>query len=145
MARALVRRESVETEMHKSDDKRTTFVFTKKRGYDVTRTPHLNKVSARGTLVSILSVCFSEQRIHKYSGAFRYRRKQEFKSIHLEVVYCYWSCFCCVHPFIYFGTSVFNVCLVLFFCLSQRATGECNISQDISFRWLYLDLKCPNC
>ncbi|KAJ0000113.1 hypothetical protein NQD34_011955 [Periophthalmus magnuspinnatus] len=40
---ALVRRESVETEMHKSQEKSTTFVYTKKRGYDVTRNPHLNK------------------------------------------------------------------------------------------------------
>lgn len=46
MARAaLVRRESVETEMHKSEDKGRTFVYTKKRGYDVTRNPLLNKVS----------------------------------------------------------------------------------------------------
>ncbi|XP_075952605.1 NADP-dependent malic enzyme [Anarhichas minor] len=44
MARAgLVRRESVETEMHKSEDKIKTFVYTKKRGYDVTRNPALNK------------------------------------------------------------------------------------------------------
>ncbi|XP_075869000.1 NADP-dependent malic enzyme [Nelusetta ayraudi] len=43
MAHGLVRRESVDTEMHKSGDKRKTFVFTKKRGYDVTRNPHLNK------------------------------------------------------------------------------------------------------
>lgn len=39
----LVRRESVETEMHKCEEKRKTFVYTKKRGYDVTRNPHLNK------------------------------------------------------------------------------------------------------
>ncbi|XP_022609309.1 NADP-dependent malic enzyme [Seriola dumerili] len=43
MAHGLVRRESVETEMQKSEDKRKTFVYTKKRGYDVTRNPHLNK------------------------------------------------------------------------------------------------------
>ncbi|XP_028281004.1 NADP-dependent malic enzyme [Parambassis ranga] len=43
MAHGLVRRESVETEMHKSEDKKTNFVCTKKRGYDVTRSPHLNK------------------------------------------------------------------------------------------------------
>ncbi|KAK9513340.1 hypothetical protein VZT92_026881 [Zoarces viviparus] len=44
MARAgLVRRESVETEMHKSEDKIKTFVYTKKRGYDVTRNPAFNK------------------------------------------------------------------------------------------------------
>lgn len=45
MAHGLVRRESVETEMHKSEDNRKTFVYTKRRGYDVTRTPNLNKVS----------------------------------------------------------------------------------------------------
>lgn len=39
----LVRRESVETEMHKCEEKSKTFVYTKKRGYDVTRSPHLNK------------------------------------------------------------------------------------------------------
>ncbi|XP_008430122.1 NADP-dependent malic enzyme [Poecilia reticulata] len=43
MARGHVRRESVETEMHKSEDKGKTFVYTKKKGYDVTRNPHLNK------------------------------------------------------------------------------------------------------
>lgn len=45
MAHGLVRRESLETEMHKSEEKQKTFVHTKKRGYDVTRNPHLNKVS----------------------------------------------------------------------------------------------------
>ncbi|XP_069558259.1 NADP-dependent malic enzyme [Brachyistius frenatus] len=43
MSHGLVRRESVETEMHKCEDKRESFVYTKKRGYDVTRNPHLNK------------------------------------------------------------------------------------------------------
>ncbi|KAI3361428.1 hypothetical protein L3Q82_013597 [Scortum barcoo] len=43
MAHGLLRRESVETEMHKSEEKRKTFVYTKRRGYDVTRNPHLNK------------------------------------------------------------------------------------------------------
>lgn len=43
MAHGLVRRESVDTEMHKSEEKRKTFVYTKKKGYDVTRNPHLNK------------------------------------------------------------------------------------------------------
>ncbi|XP_005809708.2 NADP-dependent malic enzyme [Xiphophorus maculatus] len=46
MARGLVRRESVETEMRKSEDKGKTFVYTKKKGYDVTRNPHLNKEMA---------------------------------------------------------------------------------------------------
>ncbi|XP_068425766.1 NADP-dependent malic enzyme [Clinocottus analis] len=44
MARAgLVKRESLETEMHKSEDRGKTFVYTKKRGYDMTRNPALNK------------------------------------------------------------------------------------------------------
>ena len=60
MAHGLVRRESVETEMHKSEAKRKTFVYTKKRGYDVTRNPHLNKVSAE-TQLSEFSVCFCER------------------------------------------------------------------------------------
>lgn len=46
VANSLVTREPAETEMHKSEDKRKSFVYTKKRGYDVTRNPHLNKVSA---------------------------------------------------------------------------------------------------
>lgn len=52
MAHGLVRRESVETEMHRSEDKGKNFVHTKKRGYDVTRNPHLNKVSARAPRAS---------------------------------------------------------------------------------------------
>ncbi|XP_061531506.1 NADP-dependent malic enzyme [Phycodurus eques] len=40
---ALARRESGDTEMHKSDDNTRAFVYTKKRGYEVTRNPHLNK------------------------------------------------------------------------------------------------------
>ncbi|XP_047455272.1 NADP-dependent malic enzyme [Mugil cephalus] len=43
MAHGLVRRESVETEMHKSEEKGKNFVYTKKRGYEVTRNPLLNK------------------------------------------------------------------------------------------------------
>ncbi|XP_053737358.1 NADP-dependent malic enzyme [Synchiropus splendidus] len=43
MAPGLVRRESADTEMHKSEDKKTSFVYTKKRGFDVTRNSHLNK------------------------------------------------------------------------------------------------------
>lgn len=46
MAHGLVRRESVDTEMHTSHDTRKTYVYTKKRGYDVTRNPHLNKEMA---------------------------------------------------------------------------------------------------
>lgn len=43
--RGSVRRESVDTETHTAADKSKTFVYTKKRGYDVTRNPHLNKVN----------------------------------------------------------------------------------------------------
>lgn len=59
MARGLVRRESVETEMQKSEENRKTFVYTKKRGYDVTRNPHLSKVSV--VTVERVSTCFCEQ------------------------------------------------------------------------------------
>lgn len=44
MAHALVKKESVEWEMQKSADQNKTFIYSKKRGYDVTRNPHLNKV-----------------------------------------------------------------------------------------------------
>lgn len=69
MAHGLVRRESVDTEMHKSGDKRKTFVFTKKRGYDVTRNPHLNKVS--GVSVGTVNSVCSGQMLNKLAGAFR--------------------------------------------------------------------------
>lgn len=52
MARGLVKQESVESEMHKSEDQSKTFVYTKKRGYDVTRNPHLNKVTTPNLLCS---------------------------------------------------------------------------------------------
>lgn len=45
MERGLARRESVDAEMHKSEEQRKTFVYTKKRGYDVTRNPNINKVT----------------------------------------------------------------------------------------------------
>lgn len=57
MAHGSVRRESVETEMHKSEEKRKTFVYTKKRGYDVTRNPHLNKVSVETSVVAAPCFC----------------------------------------------------------------------------------------
>lgn len=50
MAHALVKQESVEWEMQKSADQTKTFVYTKKRGYDVTRNPHLNKVKLVGLI-----------------------------------------------------------------------------------------------
>ena len=54
-ARGLVRRESIETEIHTAEDKSKTFVYTKKRGYDVTRNPHLNKVKRNEALVFFVS------------------------------------------------------------------------------------------
>lgn len=45
MEHGLARRESVDMEMNKCEEKRKTFVYTKRRGYDVTRNPHLNKVT----------------------------------------------------------------------------------------------------
>ncbi|XP_012728408.2 NADP-dependent malic enzyme [Fundulus heteroclitus] len=43
MAHGLVRRESVDTEMHRAGGSGKTLVSTKKKGYDVTRNPNLNK------------------------------------------------------------------------------------------------------
>lgn len=64
MERGLARRESVDTEMHKSEEKRKTFVYTKKRGYDVTRNPHLNKVTDG------MTVRFLACSINKLADAF---------------------------------------------------------------------------
>ncbi|XP_054477426.1 NADP-dependent malic enzyme [Anoplopoma fimbria] len=65
---ALVRRESVETEMHTSEERGKTFVYTKKRGYDVTRTPALNKGMAFSLeerlqlgIHGLLPPCFNSQ------------------------------------------------------------------------------------
>lgn len=66
MAHGLARRESVDSEMHKSTDKRKTFVFTKKRGYDVTRNPHLNKVSG----VSVGGTCVSLQQTNAQQASW---------------------------------------------------------------------------
>lgn len=57
MEHGLARRESVDTEMHKSEEKRKSFVLTKKRGYDVTRNPHLNKVWWHDCATLAWSVC----------------------------------------------------------------------------------------
>ncbi|XP_005924351.1 NADP-dependent malic enzyme [Haplochromis burtoni] len=68
MTHGLVRRESVETEMHRSEDKGKNFVHTKKRGYDVTRNPHLNKGMAFSLeerlqvgIHGLLPPCFASQ------------------------------------------------------------------------------------
>lgn len=55
--------------MHKSEDKRKNFVHTKKRGYDVTRNPHLNKVSAHTPRATFPFV--SMNKVDKLAGAFR--------------------------------------------------------------------------
>lgn len=70
MAHGLVRRESVETEMHKSEEKGKTFVYTKKRGYDVTRNPHLNKVSS-GTQSWSLQLVSVNDKVYELADAFR--------------------------------------------------------------------------
>lgn len=70
MAHGLVRRESVDTEMHKSDDKRKTFIYTKKRGYDVTRNPNLNKVSV-DTRFCVSFHLVSMSRFTSRAAAFR--------------------------------------------------------------------------
>lgn len=54
MAHGLARRESVDTEMHKSKDNEKTLVYTKKKGYDVIRNPHLNKVGVGGAFLEFV-------------------------------------------------------------------------------------------
>lgn len=70
MAHGVVRRESVETEMHKSEDKSKTFVYTKKRGYDVTRNPNLNKVT-RSSPVCEFTLFSKYYKVDELFGAFR--------------------------------------------------------------------------
>lgn len=69
-ARGLVRRESVDTEMHRSEEKGKNFVYTKKRGYDVTRNPLLNKGLAftleerlQLGIHGLLPPCFASQEV----------------------------------------------------------------------------------
>ncbi|XP_027143324.1 NADP-dependent malic enzyme [Larimichthys crocea] len=84
MAHGLVRRESVETEMQKSEEKRKTFVYTKKRGYDVTRNPHLNKGMAftleerlqMGTH-GLLPPCFISQDVQLLQVLKNYEMKRD--------------------------------------------------------------------
>ncbi|XP_037310411.2 NADP-dependent malic enzyme [Pungitius pungitius] len=85
MARAgLVRRESVETEMHKSEDKGKTFVYTKKRGYDVTRNPLLNKGMAFSLeerlqlgIHGLLPPCFNSQDVQLQRVLRNYDMKRD--------------------------------------------------------------------
>lgn len=84
MAHGLVRRESVETEMHKSEDKRKNFVYTKKRGYDVTRSPYLNKGMAFSLeerlqlgIHGLLPPCFISQDVQLLRVLKNYEMKRD--------------------------------------------------------------------
>lgn len=57
--------------MHKSEEKRKTFVYTKKRGYDVTRNPHLNKVSLGTQSWSFRLVSVNDKVYKLVAAAFR--------------------------------------------------------------------------
>lgn len=63
MAHGLVKRESVESEMHKPEDQSKIFVYTKKRGYDVTRNPYLNKVTKTSAFCVYFVRFFSKRSI----------------------------------------------------------------------------------
>ncbi|CAL8357712.1 unnamed protein product, partial [Arctogadus glacialis] len=83
-ARGLVRRESIETEMHTAEDKSKTFVYTKKRGYDVTRNPHLNKDMAFSLeerqqlgIHGLLPPCFINQDIQLLQVQRNYDMKKD--------------------------------------------------------------------
>uniref|UniRef100_A0A8C4ZVV1 Malic enzyme n=1 Tax=Gadus morhua TaxID=8049 RepID=A0A8C4ZVV1_GADMO len=83
-ARGLVRRESIETEMHTAEDKSKTFVYTKKRGYDVTRNPHLNKGMAFSLeerqqlgIHGLLPPCFINQDIQLLQVQRNYDMKKD--------------------------------------------------------------------
>ncbi|XP_016143564.1 NADP-dependent malic enzyme-like [Sinocyclocheilus grahami] len=87
MARALVKQESVEWEMQKSADQSKTFVYTKKRGYDVTRNPHLNKGMAFSLeerlqlgIHGLLPPCFLSQDVQ----VLRFLRNYELKKDDLD-------------------------------------------------------------
>lgn len=67
MAHGLVKRESVESEMHKSEDQSKIFVYTKKRGYDVTRNPYLNKVTQTCAFFCVYFVRFFSKRSVRFS------------------------------------------------------------------------------
>lgn len=80
----VARRESVEIEMHKSEENRKSFVYTKKRGYDVTRNPHLNKGMAFSLeerqqlgIHGLLPPCFISQDIQLLRVLKNYDMKTE--------------------------------------------------------------------
>ncbi|XP_045069336.1 NADP-dependent malic enzyme, mitochondrial [Coregonus clupeaformis] len=84
MAHGLVKRESVESEMHKSEDQSKTFVYTKKRGYDVTRNPYLNKGMAFSLeerlqlgIHGLLPPCFLSQDVQLLRVLKNYEMKRD--------------------------------------------------------------------
>ncbi|XP_041962443.1 NADP-dependent malic enzyme isoform X1 [Alosa sapidissima] len=84
MARGLVKGESVESEMHKSEDQSKTFVYTKKRGYDVTRNPYLNKGMAFSLeerlqlgIHGLLPPCFLSQDVQLLRVLRNYEMKKD--------------------------------------------------------------------
>uniref|UniRef100_A0A6Q2X4A4 Malic enzyme n=1 Tax=Esox lucius TaxID=8010 RepID=A0A6Q2X4A4_ESOLU len=84
MAHALVKRESVDSEMHKAGDQSKTFVYTKKRGYDVTRNPHLNKGMAFSLeerlqlgIHGLLPPCFLSQDVQLLRVLKNYEMKKD--------------------------------------------------------------------
>ncbi|XP_064198434.1 NADP-dependent malic enzyme isoform X2 [Anguilla rostrata] len=84
MAHGLVKQESVDWEMHKSEDKSKTFVYTKKRGYDVTRNPHLNKGMAFSLeerlqlgIHGLLPPCFLSQDVQLMRVLRNYEMKKD--------------------------------------------------------------------
>ncbi|KAL0984664.1 hypothetical protein UPYG_G00144890 [Umbra pygmaea] len=84
MAHALVKRESVETEMYKAGDQSKTFVYTKKRGYDVTRNPYLNKGMAFSLeerlqlgIHGLLPPCFLSQDVQLLRVLKNYEMKKD--------------------------------------------------------------------
>uniref|UniRef100_A0A674E4Z9 Malic enzyme n=1 Tax=Salmo trutta TaxID=8032 RepID=A0A674E4Z9_SALTR len=84
MAHGLVKRESVESEMHKSEDQSKMFVYTKKRGYDVTRNPYLNKGMAFSLeerlqlgIHGLLPPCFLSQDVQLLRVLKNYEMKRD--------------------------------------------------------------------
>ncbi|XP_023845146.1 NADP-dependent malic enzyme [Salvelinus sp. IW2-2015] len=84
MAHGLVKRESVESEMHKPEDQSKIFVYTKKRGYDVTRNPYLNKGMAFSLeerlqlgIHGLLPPCFLSQDVQLLRVLKNYEMKRD--------------------------------------------------------------------